>query len=125
LPRLLETIRQDILIPEEFAASGVAADALMGTNFSRGNKSPVLQTEKATASSVRVNRRNVRRVDYKEGTLAATNNNSSVPSYDKSAPSERAIPINPPLIDKSDLECHEMYDDSHFGDAALRKRQKV
>jgi len=92
----------------------------------RVNKSAPIVSEKAGGanSQVRTNRRNVRRVDYKEGTLAAATNSSALPAYDKSAPSEFAVPTNP-LLDRAELESPEMFDDSHFEDSSNLKRQKI
>jgi len=50
-------------------------------------------------------------------------NNESIPSYDKSAPSEFAMPL--PLLDKTDLNSPEMYDDSNFDGTSTLKRLKV
>lgn len=79
------------------------------------------------------NRRNVRRVDYKENALASNNYNNSAnpgalgPLYDKSAPSEFAIPTN--MIDRQELQSPDIFRNdgtaSHYGEDKILKRQKL
>lgn len=76
----------------------------------RNQSAPNAQPEKSStlslaAQSRLTNRRNVRRVDYKEAAITSTFNNSAVAMpassspLDKSAPNEFAIPANP-LIER-------------------------
>jgi len=81
---------------------------------------PPTQDEKSMAA--RSNRRNVRRVDYKEGKLPV---NSSAPNnFDMSAPNEFAVPQNPLLEKATDMRSSELVmDDSIY--QMESKRQKI